>query len=274
MFDRPEFDSNGERQQILTALDEQGCVVLRNAFRLDDVTKIAARAVARYRNLESFLARGEPYPAPKHFLHRPFNHAMGTAAIYASELLEDAPPAPEIEELFAESPVLPIVQSALGGEVWLWKNACTVRKMWAGSAAPDGQALPLHCDGSTANIPAIGDTLYVCCVPLTDFSDLTPRLEFFVPRHKTLLLPDGSLPAQGNVYAAMEVSEDQVRAAFPDVSCWAPTLSVGDTILFDKYTLHRTYAKPRMTRDRISMDIRFLASGDRHESGHTLARLA
>lgn len=271
---RYEFPAATDRGTILSALDDVGCVVLQRAFDTEAISAIGRRAEARYKSLEHFLAKKEPFPAPKSFAYRPFNHAMATAAIYASDFIEDALPAPTLDEVFEASPVLPILKEALGGEVWLWRTACTVRKIYRGSLLDTKQELPLHCDGATAKIPELGDTLVICCVPLTPFTADTPRLEFFLPRAKQLLFPDPSATSAGSTYATLEVTEAQMRASYPTVSAWAPEAELGDTILFDKYTLHRTYAKPEMKRERISMDVRFLASGARRAMGHDLIQLA
>ena len=261
-------------EAVFATLDALGCVVVKGALSVEHIGRLARRAVARYDDLETYLRTKTPYPAPQEFIYRPTNHAMSIAALYSDKMIPALPmPAPMVE-LFRESWITPIMSRYLGGSgIWLWDDACTTRKMNPDEKiAGSEQKLPLHADGSTANIPELGDALLVASVPLTAFDWHSPRIEVFVPRAKEL--PQVNIDQNKlGFYSSMEVSEEAMRQRFPGIKPWAPELQLGDILLFDKYTLHRTYFSSSMTKTRYSMDIRFFGSDERATSGTRLTKL-
>lgn len=115
---------------------------------------------------------------------------------------------------------------------------------------PDGKgALALHQDTAALGVDP---TQVPCCViwlPLCDIDESTPTLEVAL----------GS-PRQ----ALQHISDENLYAVLPPGSGIDPPLAtlshmkMGDAMLMAATTLHRTCARPWHTKQRISLDLRYL----------------
>jgi len=136
-----------------------------------------------------------------------------------------------------------------------------VRKKFAPGQAPSRVYQPQnwHQDGAlgvrfpSEPGPVIPMTkLLTCWIPLDDCGRDSPGLEFVWNRQSSLL-------------HFTELDDASLRRRFPPEEFWAPVLKFGDALIFLNGTLHRTYARPEMRHNRLSVEYRiFPAEGDVH----------
>ena len=86
--------------------------------------------------------------------------------------------------------------------------------------------------------------MVTCWIPLDDCGRDRPGLEFVRGRLDSLL-------------HYTELDDQRLRRRFAPESFWAPELRVGDALVFLDACLHRTYVRPEMTEDRLSVEYRF-----------------
>jgi hypothetical protein len=86
--------------------------------------------------------------------------------------------------------------------------------------------------------------LVTCWIPLSDCGRSSPGIEFINEALDRLL-------------HYTELDDARLRQCFPADAFWAPDIALGDALVFPPGTLHRTYVRPEMTDDRLSIDYRF-----------------
>ena len=164
-----------------------------------------------------------------------------------------------------------IAQALLGGAVGAWCRSrlgealacavdqCWVRRQYAPARRPAGHATHAwHQDGALGydflrpGMPPSDALLEMvtCWVALTPCGRDAPGLELERDGGDRLL----TLAALGET--AARLAEDAGAA-------WRPELGPGDALLFDGGVVHRTDARPGMSRDRTSIELRFFAAADR-----------
>jgi hypothetical protein len=85
--------------------------------------------------------------------------------------------------------------------------------------------------------------LLTCWIPLTRCGLDSPGLEFVRRRQPALL-------------HFSDLDDSALRRRFPLEEFWAPRLEFGDGLVFLNGTLHRTYTRPEMRHNRLSVEYR------------------
>jgi hypothetical protein len=85
--------------------------------------------------------------------------------------------------------------------------------------------------------------LLTCWIPLNACGVDSPGLEFIRSPQAALL-------------HFTELDDAALRKRFPPEEFWAPALELGDGLAFLNGTLHRTYARPEMPDNRLSVEYR------------------
>lgn len=109
-------------------------------------------------------------------------------------------------------------------------------------------AVPFHQD-----VQAFGRLLINAWTPLTIAGGDAPGLELVVARVRDL--PDTD--AADDQYDTLQISEATVRERFPDDAIVRPEMVPGDVLVFLGTTIHRTYIRPDMSEQRLSLELRF-----------------
>jgi len=154
--------------------------------------------------------------------------------------------APGLESLFSE---------AMGRE-WTCKvEQSWVRKKFAPVRAPASEYHPQgwHQDGAlgvqfpaeTGKVIPMTELL-TCWIPLSRCGYDSPGLEFVRGRQAALL-------------HFTELDDSALRQRFSAGEFWAPELELGDGLVFLNSVLHRTYTRPEMRHDRLSVEYRIFA---------------
>jgi hypothetical protein len=224
----------------LPLLHEQGVVVLRGVFPKDVLTPLRRSAEACFDTIEASEANAYGFT--------PFSYSVILPA-----LLEFG--AGSREQLLA--PVTASGFNDLLAEVLDAPAACNleqswVRKRFAPSNAPRMyRPNTWHQDGglgvSYSPQPQSATPmtrLLTCWVPLRDCGRDCPGLEFI--RHRL-----------DELIHYTELHDLSLRQRFATDRFWAPELEVGDAFLFLPGSLHRTYVRPEMGQDRLSLEYRF-----------------
>jgi len=223
-------------------LHEQGVVLLRNVFPKDSVLKLKAAAI------RCFEAIGSGRSLPEHYRFNRSSHSVLLTALLdfgcvGMEELVGPIFVAGLDQLFTE---------AMGCEWVCSMEQSWVRKKFTPSQVPGPQYHPQswHQDGALGVRfppepgPAIAMTrLMTCWIPFNSCGTDSPGLEFI-------------RCAQTELLHFTELEDSALRRRFLPREFWAPTLELGDGLVFLNSTLHRTYAHPEMPHNRLSMDYR------------------
>jgi len=224
-----------------TQLREDGVVLLRGVFAKDALVDLKEAAVRCFEAVETDGA------LPERYRFNRFSHSMLLTALEdfgcGAEALVEPLSAPGLGSLFSE---------ALGSEWACNMEQSWVRKKFAPVRAPmrDYHPQGWHQDGALG-VQFLGETgpvvpmteLLTCWIPLNRCGGDSPGLEFVRGRQASLL-------------HFTELDDMALRQRFPAREFWAPELEWGDGLVFLNSVLHRTYVRPEMRHDRLSMEYR------------------
>jgi len=219
-----------------------GFFVARQVFAPDQVNAWRAAAEARYAEADAVSAQKGPW-AVAGALGLPFVptasslgfEALGAGGKAVEGALRDALGA--TMEAALGAPIRPLLESA-----WL-------RRQFAPRHAPRYHAPHAwHQDGGLGfdylNDPNLEDGLLpmvTCWCPLVPCGEDAPGVAYLPHRPGALLAPE----------ALSTLSELGTT----------PTLAAGDVLMMMGDLIHRTHVTPEMTRDRISVELRFVPAG-------------
>jgi hypothetical protein len=230
-------------------LREQGVVLLRDVFAAESLTGLKTAAERFFQAIE---AEGSP---PEHYRYNRFsNSALLTALVdfgggSVEELLSPLS-APGLGELFLE---------AMGPGWTCNLEQSWVRKKFAPRLVP-GSRYHLqgwHQDGALGVSfplepgPIVPMTeLLTCWIPLNSCGVESPGLEFVRRRQAALL-------------HFTELDDAVLRPRFSPPEFWAPALEFGDGLIFLNDILHRTFVRPEMRHNRLSVEYRMMPPPNR-----------
>jgi hypothetical protein len=223
-------------------LREQGVAVLRGVFSKD---LLIGWNEATARCFETIRTQKSP---PEDYRFSPFSHSVLLTALldfgFANSQQLVAPlSVAGLYQLFAD---------AMGCDWVCNMDQSWVRKKFAPALAPGPPYHPQnwHQDGAlgvsfpSAPGPVIPMTpLLTCWIPLNPCGQESPGLEFIRSRQAGLL-------------HFTELDDSALRRRFLPQEFWAPALDLGDGLVFLNSTLHRTYTRPEMQQNRLSVEYR------------------
>jgi hypothetical protein len=223
-------------------LTEHGLALLPAVLAEDSLTRLKESAA------RCFEAIGMDKPLAGRYRFNRFSHSVLLTALMdfgcsGAEELVSPLSAPGLDRLFSE---------AMGCEWMCNMDQCWVRKKFAPLQAPDPAYNPQswHQDGALGvRFPsesgrAVPMTeLLTCWIPLTPCGRDSPGLEFICRR-------------QGALLHFTELDDQALRQRFRPEDFRAPKLELGDVLVFLNGTLHRTYARPEMRQNRLSVEYR------------------
>jgi hypothetical protein len=229
----------------VTELRDHGIAPLRGVFATDFLVQFREAAA------QCFEAAEAGQTLPEQYKFNRYSHSVLLAALadFGCGMEELIAPlaSPELDGLFVE---------AIGGAWACNMEQSWVRKKFAPSNAPTREYHPQgwHQDGALgvqfsadaasdamASIPMT--QLLTCWISLDACGVDSPGLEFVRGRQTSLL-------------HFSELEDASVRQRFRQEEFWAPELAFGDGLIFLNSVLHRTYIRPEMTRDRLSVEYR------------------
>ncbi len=166
-------------------------------------------------------------------------------------------PAIEVAAVLAEVFVGSIAEacrSSLGAQIGCAVDHCWVRRQYPLLRCPPGHAAHRwHQDGALAFDFLRGDPaaallpMWTCWIALTPCGDDAPGLEFCGEDGGTLL-------------PIAELADDAVARWHVGSGRHRPVLAAGDAVVFGPGLVHRTHVHAGMTRERTSIELRFLAT--------------
>jgi hypothetical protein len=116
-------------------------------------------------------------------------------------------------------------------------------------ARPDAH-LPFHQDQTVLKRPVVN-----IWIPLDACGESAPGLELVVGVGQEQLVPSPPKDPYFFVERA-QLDEAEIRSRFGAEAFWTPIFKPGDAMLFVGSIIHRTYARPAMTLDRMSVEVR------------------
>jgi hypothetical protein len=223
-------------------LREQGIVLLKGIFAAASLVRLNEAAARCF----GAIATGRSLP--DHYQFSQSSHSVNIKAL-SDFGLDDA------EELVAPlcAPGLePLLSEAMGCK-WICNvEQAWLRKKFAPHLAPSARyhIQDWHQDGALGVRfpiepgPAIPMTeLLTCWIPLNACGMDSPGLEFIRCRQAGLL-------------HFTELNDATLGARFSAKYFWAPELALGDGLVFRNDILHRTYVRPDMQHNRLSVEYR------------------
>ena len=218
----------------LQGLDGRGWVHARGGLAATPVAALAARARARHDR----AAAGDVEPG-------------WVPSASSLPLGPDLEPALELA-----APLLPVVRAALGDDLVLLEDHCWLRRQYPPQQAPAGHyGHGWHQEGALGFDFLSGDPrsglidLVTLWMPLVPCGRHAPGLEL-VDHPWPRLVPLAQLPEPA--WPAALAAAARLRPVFEPV----------DALRIAPGTLHRTARDDTMTRDRISVGLRFVPAGD------------
>ena len=219
-------------------LSQYGVLRINNLFAPALIESIRRAAAALYRERDRSIAAGEcPSDAQRQsYLRR---------TLPLETILVDDRPA--TEHLFCQV-FGDLASSYLGKQPALEPNSY-VRELIPG---PHIQALPFHQDQTI-----LKTRLLNIWIPLVNCGVAAPGLEVVVAQKPELLAAAGRADHDIPVERA-RIDEDLVIETFGRAALWHPSFNPGDAFVFAGTTVHRTYVRPRMTKPRLSIELRLV----------------
>ena len=224
-------------------MGKYGVAVLPSVFPLGALAALRSSATAYFQKAE-----GEGWhPFPERYRYNPLSRSVLLRA------LEDfGCSASQLSAPIAIAGLEALLAEALGGPVACHPEQAWVRKRYAPFHAPAGyHPNRWHQDGGLGVRfppqagPALPMTrLLTVWLPLDPCCGERPGLEFVRWRLDQLL-------------HYSELDDDSLRQRFAPERFWVPELQLGDGLIFQDGTLHRTYVTPDMSQDRLSVEYRF-----------------
>lgn len=220
-------------------LQQHGVALLGDAFPKDVLIEFRDAAARCFHAIET-----QPFPPERCGFNRFSNSAfLAALADFGAEELTAPLSVAGLGPLFSETI----------GDPWTCRmEQSWVRKKLARLPSPGA---PCHSQGwhqdgalgvrfpseSGPEIPIA--QLLTCWIPLQACGRDSPGLEFVRCRQPTLL-------------HFTDLDDSSLRRRFPPQAFWAPSLELGDGLVFLNGTLHRTHTSPKMQLDRLSIEYR------------------
>lgn len=229
-------------------LARQGVVLLRDEMEKRLLRRFRTAAERCFAAIEAERPVETEESLRDRYGFNPFSHSVLAAA-----LLDFG--CDELEELLAPlrvSRIAHVITAAMGAGWSCSREQSWVRKKFAPSAGLERgyHYQGWHQDGALgvrfpsepgAAIPMT--QLLTCWIPLNACGVDSPGLEFIRCPHSGLL-------------HFTELDDLALRRRFSPEDFWAPTMELGDALIFLNGALHRTYADAEMGYDRISVEYR------------------
>ena len=220
-------------------LQEHGVTLLRDIFDRNSISAFRDAATRCFAAVETDTAAAERYKFNR------FSHSIPLAVLidFGCDDVMQPLSAPGLEGMFSE--VMGCAWTCNMEHSW-------VRKKFAPMLAPasmyseqgwhqDG-ALGVRFPPEPESVLAMTE-LMTCWIPLDRCGRESPGLEFVRGRQAGLL-------------HFTELDDSTLRQRFRPEEFWAPELDLGDGLVFLNSVLHRTYTRPEMRRNRLSIEYR------------------
>jgi hypothetical protein len=227
---------------LVTALKNDGVAIARRALSAETVRGWRAAAEARYREVDAIGAIDGPWVV---------GDRLGVPFVPTASSLGLSALGPLAREIATQ------IQRAVGGPMEAVMGTSSrplLESAWLRRQFAPGQAPTYHAPHAWHQDGGLGfdylnDTdlaggllpMVTCWCPLVACGRDAPGLAYLPGRRDALL----SIDALSRVAGAVE----------------APDLMPGDVLLFTGDVLHRTHARPEMTRDRVSVEVRYVPVG-------------
>lgn len=192
-------------------------------------------------------------------------YALNAGTIHFQALMEDPIGRDFVLDLFSAvmaGPVWRLFRRLFGDEVAFPLRACSIR--WHRPPF-EKTPVPLHQD-----VGFIGPqfTVMNCWLTFTDAGEDAAGLEIAPMKLASELPKLGDPRRAANInFWSIEIDPQAAGDRLPSEGRLRPALHPGDAVLFDQFTPHRTWISDRMTKPRISVELRGCKAGD-HDARH------
>ncbi|MEI9987951.1 MAG: phytanoyl-CoA dioxygenase family protein [Aliidongia sp.] len=230
------------------AIQHHGCLLVRGLIDAEQTASLA-RLVTQAIDTAQASQSGDspwftPYPLGEHDGMTPAARKFGTdsGAVWTA----DSPRAlADFIAFLKAHGVVDVIEEYLGERAYLSIGKSTLRRV------PPMATTAWHQDGAFlgAEIRTVN-----CWLTLSDCGDDAAGIDLY-PRRLNGLVESGTQGA----FAWWAVGDGMVEQMEKTASIVAPRFKAGDALLFDQLFLHRTGARPGLTRERLAIESWFFA---------------
>ena len=236
-------------------LQKKGVTILNSIFTHEQLLHLIPTTEKCFINLEKIIQE-KGIENVKNYLPSSYNFRENVTSLNICALNDYSPfIIQDILTLVENRLIQKILTVIMGEKVNLNFQECWLRKQYAPSNYHKlHHPHTWHQDGSLGlNFPFNYQKKYLSkplnklitlWLPLTPCGINSPSLQFITQNLKK--------PLHFNY-----LKEEILKEIFNQKDFYAPTLKVGDAVIFLNGTLHKTYVTSTMTKDRISIELRF-----------------
>ena len=235
-------------------LARDGVVLVRQALPEKAAAELRQQADACYERIEAVTSGGGSGRIDS-VLGSRCRYLPASSSVSLEALGPDV--VPDVVAKLTRSPlVAELVNVRLGGQMSCDLDQCWLRRQYAPSRRPAGHsAHSWHQDGALGfdfNATGSGDKgltreallqMLTVWVALTACGEDAPGLEL-TPVHPARLLK------------VKELQEFTLQRSSGQSDAWSPVMKPGDALVIESSTLHRTYVRSQMMKDRTSIEVR------------------
>ena len=229
------------------AMTEQNCMVIRDIIPKKQLEKVFETVKKVY---EKWDKQHEDGTLPEEQKNLVFYSGHVLAAAVAEEAKWPSPGYVLEEGLMKSQEMMLLLGQYFQSDLGFFLNNCHPRrqKVKKGPNPP----VPYHQDAIfMGGIPIIN-----CWIPLVDCGKDAPGLEVVRSPIRQIIKPPQYDEHKEINYDKIRLEYEQVHALFPEDCFWAPELEVGDVLIINSLTVHRTHRTDAMTKDRYSLEAR------------------
>lgn len=245
----PEFSiKEMNHLDFLEAMDTRGCCLIRGAIPTGHIEAALERVKAAY------AVRDEEYKQgtlPEELKNRMYF----SGHIPPSDFGDEKTKGPEwlLNQSILQSKKLLGFLTAFhrSNSFSFILNNCQVRRH-LNESGPN-RLVPFHQDASFLRSEF---RIINCWFPLVPSGKDAPGLELVAYPIREIFTPPKAGSPSADAYEQLELDEETIRQRYDGKFFWHPEMQPGDAMVFDNFTLHRTYYREGMNKDRYSMEIR------------------
>lgn len=240
----PEFNArDGDLTQALWALQNQGSVLIRQAFDPTALAPFLERAQQAYAQADQAWQQQQMDEA-YYKLYYQYGHVEPHECGHGPGDFQT------IGDLVFHSRLRPALHQLFGPALAMFYQNTLFRRQ---GPTTQNAPVPFHQDSQFLGVSANCVNIWT---PLVPCGEDAPGLELILKPMRQILATPGGQATDGQGYASIDLGLERIQQLFPATSFWHPILEVGDVLLFTHMTIHRTYQLPTMTKPRFSLEIR------------------
>jgi hypothetical protein len=239
-FQHLDFPCDGKISDIINAIRQAGCCVIRNVGSPQKLEILREKAVNIYQEMDQKYGKGILSP-------KEIQHCYRYGIIRPFEDNETLPSGQEIRSFMLEcvlkTRLKTLLIEYLGIDLQLLIPSTHIRRQ---SPIQNDVPVPFHQDSSVMNL--LNVEILNFWFPLDVAGRDRPTVEL-IPIAQSSILPFGMNSDPHRLYSHLEIGLPTLKEYLGDYETWSPVIHPGDVLIIQSKNIHRTQLnapKPRM----------------------------